>query len=257
MQWQDEVAEGAAWVLARAFADQAPLDVCRNITADEWIATSRPAVQCAINLGFARLEQQGPQGSHSSDGSAGAVDLSDERYRGLSHVAVLERGCAAPEVVGVALRVDLAMVRQVCGPFDGEPLLKLQPILELLHGLELELERRAAAASGSAHVALHTLYVWLVGVDRQVGGRGIGRQLLRMSEDVARRCGFAAVAAVATNALTGRVCQSLGWREEARQEYASFRSADGHLPFALLPDVLRRHGLPPVHTAASVVYKEL
>uniref|UniRef100_A0A2A4J4D3 aralkylamine N-acetyltransferase n=1 Tax=Heliothis virescens TaxID=7102 RepID=A0A2A4J4D3_HELVI len=87
----------------------------------------------------------------------------------------------------------------------------------------------------------------IISVDQQARGRGLAKELMARSIDIAKENGFKLFKADATGAYSQRICSSLGMEIIRTVRYADYRDASGTPVF----------DVPPPHNALAIMVRKI
>ena len=94
---------------------------------------------------------------------------------------------------------------------------KFDPIFEILTDLEAEYRRGRSVLPGDA------IHLFLLGVKQGYGGRQIAQRLVARCLEIGVARGYPMAVTEATNNISRRVFEKLGFVERARRSYADYR----------------------------------
>jgi len=137
-------------------------------------------------------------------------------------LTIVARSADTCEMVGALLTEDSASP-----PPDGMDRLsrKFDPINDILGQLDTEYWRGQAARPGDC------LHLFLLGVARASGGRGVAQQLVATCLENGRRKGYGRAVTEATNGVSQHIFRRLGFSDRVRRSYRDHRF-EGHAVFS-------------------------
>jgi ribosomal protein S18 acetylase RimI-like enzyme len=137
-------------------------------------------------------------------------------------LTIVARSVDGGEMVGALLTADWAAP----SPSGFEGLTeKFAPTLDLMGQLDAEYHRGKTVAPG------HWLHLFLLGVPRRFGGRGIAQQLVASCLDNGVRTGYRLAVTEATASASQHIFRKHGFIERVRRSYRDYLY-QGKAPFA-------------------------
>ncbi len=102
---------------------------------------------------------------------------------------------------------------------------KFEPILDILGQLDTEYRSDKSVRPGEC------LHLFLVGVNRSHGGRGVAQQLVTACLDHGKQMGYKSAVTEATNSVSQHVFRKMGFVDRIQRSYRDYRY-EGTAPFA-------------------------
>ena len=132
-------------------------------------------------------------------------------------LTVIARSYASDKVIGALLTDDFA----VRAPLDPQRLSpRFLPILAMLDSLDDQYRSGREIRPGEY------LHLFMIAVDPQFAGQGIGQRLVERCLDNGARKGYRWAVTEATGVISQRVFRNLGFEERCRISYRDFRYRD-------------------------------